>query len=59
MRRHLELSRRGNVTFTQGIEPAVGIANYSVNVVILQLDDLWCVVPRMRIVAWDGRSDLR
>lgn len=39
-RRQFELSHWSNVTFTQGIEPAVGITDYRMDVVIMELDDL-------------------
>ena len=34
-RRQLELSRRGDVTCVQGIEPAIGITDHGVDAVIL------------------------
>ena len=42
MRGEFELSCWGKVAFTQGVKPAVDVADYRMGVVILQLDDLWC-----------------
>lgn len=42
MRGEFELSRWGKVAFTQGVQPAVDIADYSIGAVIFQWDDLCC-----------------
>lgn len=40
-RGQFKLSRWGNIAVTQGVEPAIGITDYSMDVVVLELDDLW------------------